>query len=93
MERFVGTGTHHEVDGIRLLCPRRRLLATGHLHRVDQNHPAQTPVLVAEVPIRNHTKPGDAVYDPFLGSGTPLIAAERMRGPATVSRLTPCPAT
>jgi DNA modification methylase len=27
-------------------------------------------------PIQNHTKRGAAVYDPFLGSGTTLIAAE-----------------
>jgi hypothetical protein len=27
-------------------------------------------------PLLNHTAPGDAVYDPFLGSGTALIAAE-----------------
>jgi DNA modification methylase len=29
-------------------------------------------------PILNHTKRGDAVYDPFLGSGTTLIAAEEL---------------
>ena len=27
-------------------------------------------------PILNHTKPGEIVYDPFLGSGTTLAAAE-----------------
>jgi DNA modification methylase len=27
-------------------------------------------------PILNHTKRGEAVYDPFLGSGTTLAAAE-----------------
>ena len=27
-------------------------------------------------PIQNHTKVGDLVYDPFLGSGTTLAAAE-----------------
>lgn len=27
-------------------------------------------------PILNHTERGEAVYDPFLGSGTTLIAAE-----------------
>ena len=30
-----------------------------------------------ETPIRNHLRAGDAVYDPFCGSGTALIAAER----------------
>ena len=28
-------------------------------------------------PILNHTERGDAVYDPFLGSGSSLIAAEQ----------------
>jgi len=28
-------------------------------------------------PILNHTERGDGVYDPFLGSGTTLIAAEQ----------------
>jgi DNA modification methylase len=28
-------------------------------------------------PILNHTESGDVVYDPFLGSGTTLIAAEQ----------------
>ncbi|MFV2064846.1 MAG: DNA methyltransferase [Chloroflexota bacterium] len=41
------------------------------------DHPAQKPALLAEIPLKNHTKPGEAVYDPFLGSGTTLIAAER----------------
>jgi adenine specific DNA methylase Mod len=27
-------------------------------------------------PIENNSKPGDAVYDPFVGSGTTIIAAE-----------------
>lgn len=42
------------------------------------DHPAQKPLLLAELPIATHTKPGEAVYDPFLGSGTTLIAAERL---------------
>ena len=39
------------------------------------DHPAQKPVVLFESPIRNHA--GD-VYDPFLGSGTALIAAETL---------------
>ena len=30
-------------------------------------------------PILNHTKKGESVYDPFLGSGTTVIAAENTR--------------
>jgi DNA modification methylase len=42
------------------------------------SHPTQKPLLLFEKPIRNHTKHGDVVYEPFAGSGTQLIAAERL---------------
>ena len=40
------------------------------------DHPTQKPVELMRKPILNHTKPGECVYDPFLGSGTTLAAAE-----------------
>jgi DNA modification methylase len=39
-------------------------------------HGTQKPVECMRRPILNHTKPGGLVYDPFLGSGTTLAAAE-----------------
>ena len=39
-------------------------------------HGTQKPVELMRRPILNHTVRGDVVYDPFLGSGTTLIAAE-----------------
>jgi hypothetical protein len=39
-------------------------------------HGTQKPVELMRRPILNHTERGDAIYDPFLGSGTSLIAAE-----------------
>jgi DNA modification methylase len=42
-----------------------------------EDHPTQKPLTLFETPIRNHLKPGGSVYDPFVGSGTALIAAER----------------
>ena len=49
----------------------------GGSTEAKQDHPTQKPLLLFETPIRNHLRAGDAVYDPFLGSGTALIAAER----------------
>jgi DNA modification methylase len=40
------------------------------------DHPTQKPVELMRRPILNHTQRGDLVYDPFLGSGTTLAAAE-----------------
>jgi DNA modification methylase len=40
------------------------------------DHPCQKPVELMRRPILNHTKRGEVVYDPFLGSGTTLAAAE-----------------
>jgi hypothetical protein len=39
--------------------------------------PAQVNRPGFETPIRNHLRASDAMYDPFLGSGTALVAAER----------------
>ncbi len=40
------------------------------------DHPTQKPVDLMRRPILNHTKRGEFVYEPFLGSGTTLAAAE-----------------
>jgi DNA modification methylase len=39
-------------------------------------HSAQKPIECMKRPIENNSKPGDAVYEPFSGSGTTIIAAE-----------------
>jgi len=39
-------------------------------------HGTQKPIELMRRPILNHTERGEAIYDPFLGSGTSLIAAE-----------------
>lgn len=40
-------------------------------------HPTQKPVECMLRPMLNNSRRGDAVYDPFLGSGTSIIAAEK----------------
>jgi site-specific DNA-methyltransferase (adenine-specific) len=41
-------------------------------------------------PIANNTKLGDLVADPFLGSGSSLIASEQMYRTIYASELDPC---
>jgi len=43
-----------------------------------EGHGTQKPIECMGRPIKNHTVEGDWVYDPFLGSGTTLIAAEKL---------------
>lgn len=43
----------------------------------ETGHGTQKPLECMERPIRNHGSKEDDVYDPFLGSGTTIIAAER----------------
>jgi len=43
----------------------------------DHQHPTTKPLELWERPIRNHLQPGQIMLDPFVGSGTAIIAAER----------------
>ena len=47
-------------------------------NRRNYRHPTQKALALAERAIRNSSQPGDVVWDPFLGSGTTLIAAARL---------------
>jgi len=48
----------------------------GGSDETKYDHPTQKPVDLMRRPILNHLKRGELVYDPFLGSGTTLAAAE-----------------
>ncbi len=52
--------------------------------KVDRNedaygHGTQKPIECMARPIRNNSKKGEIVYDPFLGSGTTMVAAHQMQ--------------
>ena len=44
---------------------------------VDTTHGTQKPVECMRRPMENNSSPGQAIYEPFSGSGTTLIAAEQ----------------
>jgi DNA modification methylase len=45
--------------------------------RFSGPHPTSKPVELFIRPMKKHTSPGDVVFEPFSGSGSQLIAAER----------------
>ena len=44
----------------------------------DRLHPTQKPVALVEKAVENSAAASDIVYDPFLGSGTTMIACEKL---------------
>jgi DNA modification methylase len=51
-------------------------IAAGGEENAATVHGTQKPVECMRRPILNNSAAGEAIYDPFLGSGTTLIAAE-----------------
>ncbi|MBG4836050.1 site-specific DNA-methyltransferase [Pseudomonas aeruginosa] len=62
-----------------------------HFNKPQKNdlHPTMKPVELVERAIRNSSRPGDVVLDPFGGSGTTLIAAEKSGRVARLIELDP----
>jgi DNA modification methylase len=50
-------------------------------------HPFEKPLTLMERLIRIYTNPGDVIFDPFMGSGTTLIAAHNLGRDAVGSEL------
>lgn len=47
-------------------------------HGQRRVHPTQKPIALAEWCFTKYGKPGDVIFDPFLGSGISIIAAENL---------------
>ena len=54
-------------------CGSKQLIAYPQIDETD--HPTEKPVALMEHFILNSTKPGDTVFDPFMGTGTTGVAA------------------
>ncbi|SGY94927.1 DNA methyltransferase [Moritella viscosa] len=44
----------------------------------NKKHPTEKPVELLEILIRNSSKEGDVVFEPFLGAGSTLVAAKNL---------------
>jgi len=56
---------------------------------VGNEHPTQKPLRLFEIPMEQHTKPGAIVLEPFSGSGSQLIAAEKLRRRCRAMEISP----
>lgn len=87
----IGRGHYHPQHEPCWYAVRKKQGATGHwagdrsqstLWKIDKpqksetGHSTQKPVECMRRPIINNSSPGQAVYEPFSGSGTTIIAAE-----------------
>ena len=52
---------------------------TTAFERTD--HPTQKPVELFQIPMLQHTRPGEICYEPFSGSGTQIVAGENLGRP------------
>jgi len=68
-------------EGHKPRKPPANLTTVWDIDQVGQQdgiHPTQKPTEIFAIPIRSHTDPGDACFEPFSGSGSQIIAAEQM---------------
>jgi DNA modification methylase len=87
----IGRGNYHVQHEPCWYAVRKKSGATAHwsgdrkqstLWQIDKpqksetGHSTQKPIECMRRPILNNSSPGQAVYDPFVGSGTTLMAAE-----------------
>ncbi|MDH5528347.1 MAG: DNA modification methylase [Nitrospirota bacterium] len=56
---------------------------------IGNEHPTQKPLEVFAIPMRQHTDPGDICYEPFSGSGSQLIAGERLHRKVRAMEISP----
>lgn len=61
----------------------------GKSRIIGNEHPTQKPVRLFEIPMEQHTKPGAIVLEPFSGSGSQIIAAEKLGRRCRAMELSP----
>ena len=71
----VRKGSKHNWQGDR---SQTTLWEINKPQKSETGHSTQKPIECMSKPIENNTSIGESVYDPFLGSGTTLIACEQL---------------
>ncbi|MCC7170120.1 MAG: DNA modification methylase [Planctomycetes bacterium] len=61
----------------------------GKSRVVGNEHPTQKPTRLFELPMELHTKAGDVVLETFSGSGSQLVAAEKLKRRCRAMEISP----
>lgn len=89
----VKTNENHNWQGARDQSTIWNIKRNTDLGNVDKSdvtgHATQKPIDCMLRPILNNTKEGESVYDPFGGSGTTMIAAEKSNRKCFMMELSP----
>lgn len=72
-----GNKPPHDGDSSHFITSVWNLDYDGKNRIIGNKHPTQKPVEIFAIPIRKHTQDNDICYEPFAGSGTQIIAAEK----------------
>ncbi|WP_270936293.1 site-specific DNA-methyltransferase [Falsiroseomonas oryzae] len=82
--------THIGLPVQEMRIPDSVLRITRHKGRgIETQHPAVFPVALPEFLMRAYTDEGDVVFEPFAGSGTTILAAQRTGRRVRVIELAP----
>ena len=79
----VRKGKNHNWQGDRKLttvwdaAPPTHIMSGSKEEKTS--HPTQKAAICMSIPIENNTKIGNGVYDPFLGSGTTMVASHQLK--------------
>ena len=71
------TGTGNAIQSHLILDSVFRIMRHKGGLGTAGSHPAVFPVVLVEAVLTAFSDPGDLIYEPFCGSGTQLVAAER----------------
>jgi len=85
-KRTIGMGYHYRARYEFILFfekGKRRLTDLGvadiiSVPRIYRGYPAEKPAAVSEILVRQSSRPGEVIADPFMGSGSVGVAAARL---------------
>ena len=71
---FMSKGRTKQINN----CGTSNLLSISNIQNKNNDHPTEKPVELMEILIKNSTKEGDLVLDPFVGVGATPLACQNL---------------